>query len=79
VVDVGALCLAVVATLPFFGGSFLPELKENSFIMHMAGIPGSSIDESMRIGRQISVALLRDSDVKSIAQRAGRRSLAKIP
>jgi CzcA family heavy metal efflux pump len=74
---VGALCLAVAATLPFFGGSFLPELQENSFIMHMAGIPGTSIDESMRTGREISAALLRDSDVKSIAQRVGRAELGE--
>ncbi len=76
-VGVGALCLAAAATLPFFEGSFLPELQENSFIMHMAGIPGTSIDESMRIGREISVALLRDRDVKSIAQRAGRAELGE--
>jgi Cu/Ag efflux pump CusA len=76
-VAVGALCLAAIATVPFFGGSFLPELQENSFIMHMVGIPGSSIDESMRIGRQIGAALLRDGDVKSIAQRAGRAELGE--
>jgi CzcA family heavy metal efflux pump len=73
----GALCLAAAATLPFFGGSFLPELQENSFIMHMAGIPGTSIDESMRMGREVSAALLRDPDVKSIAQRAGRAELGE--
>jgi Cu/Ag efflux pump CusA len=76
-VSVGALCLAAAATLPFFGGSFLPELQENSFVMHMVGIPGTSIDESMRTGREISAALLRDSDVKSISQRAGRAELGE--
>jgi len=76
-VGVGALCLAAAATLPFFGGSFLPELQENSFIMHMVGIPGTSIDESMRIGSEITAALLRDRDIKSIAQRAGRAELGE--
>jgi CzcA family heavy metal efflux pump len=71
------LCLAAAATLPFFGGSFLPEFQENSFIMHMAGIPGTSIGESMRIGREVSTALLRDGDVKSVAQRAGRAELGE--
>ena len=74
---VGVLCVAAAATLPLFGGSFLPELQENSFIMHMAGIPGTSLDESMRIGREISTALLRDRYVKSIAQRAGRAVLGE--
>jgi len=73
----GALCLGAAATLPLFGGSFLPELQENSFIMHMVGIPGTSIEESMRIGHEVSVALLRDSDVKSISQRAGRAELGE--
>jgi len=73
----GALCLAAAASLPFIGGSFLPELRENSFIMHMAGIPGTSIDESMRTGRAITAALLHDTDVKSIAQRVGRAELGE--
>lgn len=76
---VGAVFLASAATLPFLGGSFLPELQENSFIMHMAAIPGTSIGESMRIGRELSTALLRDREVKSIAQRAGRQSWGRIP
>ena len=63
--------------LPFFGGSFLPELQENSFIMHMVGIPGTSIGESLRIGREISAAQLRYGDVTSIAQRAGRAELGE--
>jgi CzcA family heavy metal efflux pump len=74
---VGALCLAAAATVPFFGGSFLPELQENSFIMHMVGIPGTSLDESLRIGRKVSAALLHDFDVKSISQRAGRAELGE--
>jgi CzcA family heavy metal efflux pump len=73
--SIGALSLLAVATLPFFGGSFLPELQESSFIVHMAGIPGTSIGESMRMGREVSAALMRDPDVKSIAQRAGRAVL----
>ncbi|MGH7781212.1 MAG: efflux RND transporter permease subunit [Candidatus Binataceae bacterium] len=75
VIAVGALCLLAAATLPFFGGSFLPELQENSFIVHMAGIPGTSIPESMRMGRAVSAALLRDTDIKSIDQRVGRAVL----
>jgi CzcA family heavy metal efflux pump len=75
IVGVAAVCIAVAATLPFFGGSFLPELQENSFIVHMAGVPGTSIPESMRMGRRVSVALLRDPDIKSVDQRDGRAVL----
>lgn len=69
------LCIGAIATLPFFGGNFLPELQENSFIVHMTGIPGTSIPESMRMGREVSAALLRDPDIKSIDQRDGRAIL----
>jgi CzcA family heavy metal efflux pump len=75
VVAVGALCLTAAATLPFFGGSFLPELQENSFIVHMAGISGTSIPESMRMGGEVTKALLHDPDIKSVDQRAGRAVL----
>lgn len=74
-IALAALCLAAAATLPLLGGSFLPELQENSFIVHMAGIPGTSIAESMRMGGVVTRALLRDRDVKSVAQRNGRAVL----
>jgi CzcA family heavy metal efflux pump len=74
-IGVAAVCIGVAASLPFFGGSFLPELQENSFIVHMAGVPGTSIPESMRMGRRVSVALLRDPDIKSVDQRDGRAVL----
>ena len=74
-VGVGSLCLLAAATLPFLRGSFLPELNEDSFIVHMAGIPGTSIRESMRIGRAVTAALIRDRDITSIDQRIGRAIL----
>ena len=45
-----ALTVAALAALPFFGGSFVPELKEGHFIIHMSAVPGTSIAESLRIG-----------------------------
>ncbi|HLH75430.1 MAG TPA: efflux RND transporter permease subunit [Candidatus Binataceae bacterium] len=70
-----ALCLAAAATLPLLGGSFLPELQESSFIVHMVGVPGTSIAESMRMGGRVTRALLSDPDVSSVAQRNGRAVL----
>jgi CzcA family heavy metal efflux pump len=76
-VVIAGLCVGAASTLPFFGGSFLPELQENSFIVHMTGIPGTSIPESMRVGRQVSATLLHDPDIQSIAQRVGRGVLGE--
>lgn len=73
---VALLTLAGVATLPFLGGSFLPELKEGHYIIHMSAAPGTSLAESLRIGRQVSAELLKLPYVRSVSQRAGRAELA---
>ena len=64
--------LGGMAALPFMEGEFLPELKEGHFIVHMAAVPGTSLAESMRIGRHMTAELLRLPIVKTVAQRAGR-------
>ena len=66
------LCIAALATLPLLGGSFIPEMKEGHYIVHMAAAPGTSLAESMRIGREITLALGKISGVRLVAQRAGR-------
>ncbi|MGH9583439.1 MAG: efflux RND transporter permease subunit, partial [Bryobacteraceae bacterium] len=66
--------LALIA-LPFLGGSLLPELREGHFIVHMTLLPGASLAESERLGKFVSRALLRDPDVRSVAQQIGRAEL----
>jgi CzcA family heavy metal efflux pump len=61
-----------MAALPFLGGGFLPELREGHFIIHMSAVPGTSLDESLRLGRQVTVELLKTPYVRSVAQRVGR-------
>jgi CzcA family heavy metal efflux pump len=55
-----------------FGVNFIPELKEGHFIVHMAAAPGTSLDESMRLGAQVSAALHEIPAVRLVAQRVGR-------
>ncbi len=69
---IAVLCIAALATLPLLGGSFIPEMKEGHYIVHMAAAPGTSLAESMRIGREITRALGKISGVRLVAQRAGR-------
>ncbi len=71
-----ALCVAAAATLPFFGGAFLPEFNEGHFILHMVAVPGTSLQESMRIGDRVTAALLANPHVRVVAQRAGRAEQA---
>ena len=67
-----ALTLGAVATLPFFGGEFLPEFREGHFIVHMAALPGTALQESVRLGKQVATELLKNPHIKSVAQQAGR-------
>lgn len=55
-----AMTLGLLVTLggaayaPFFGSAFLPELKEGHLILHMAAAPGTSLQESIRLGESES-------------------------
>ena len=66
------LCLGAAATLPFFGGEFLPEFREGHFIVHMLALPGTSLEESLRMGRQVSLELMKNPHIRSVSQQAGR-------
>jgi CzcA family heavy metal efflux pump len=70
------LCLAAAAALPFFGGAFLPELREGHFIVHMSALPGTSLAESLRLGREVTRELLGNPRIRSVAQQVGRAAKA---
>jgi Cu/Ag efflux pump CusA len=71
-VVVAVMCVATLAALPFLRGNFIPELREGHYIVHMGLVPGTSLVESMRIGTQVSQALMHVPGVRLVAQRAGR-------
>ena len=64
-----------IATLFLLSESFLPELREGNVTVHMTAVPGTSLQESMRLGGRITEALLKIPSVQSVAQRAGRAEL----
>ncbi|MGX4803042.1 efflux RND transporter permease subunit [Bradyrhizobium guangdongense] len=67
-----AVTIAGIAMLPFFGGTFLPDLREGHLILHVSAIPGTSLDESLRIGKLMTDALRQIPGVRRVAQHAGR-------
>ena len=71
------LCAAAAATLPFFGGQFLPEFREGHYIVHMSLVPGTSLEESLRVGREVTDELLKLPGVRTVAQQAGRAELGE--
>ena len=66
------LTIAGGAMLPFFGSTFLPDLKEGHLILHVTAVPGTSLQESLRIGGLINEVLHKIPGVRSVAQHAGR-------
>jgi len=55
-----------------FGGEFLPEFQEGHFVLHMAAVPGTSLAESIRIGKLVARKLLQDPRIRAVSQQAGR-------
>jgi CzcA family heavy metal efflux pump len=70
--SVAGSCLAGIAILPLLGGSFLPELREGHYIIHTSSIPGTSIEESLRLGGQIEKRVAQIDGVRATSQWAGR-------
>lgn len=60
------------AAVPFFGARFIPELKEGHYIVHMVMTAGTSLDESLRMGRRVSARLAALPYVRSVTQHVGR-------
>jgi CzcA family heavy metal efflux pump len=71
-VTVFILTLVALATLPFLRGSFIPELREGHFIVHLGLIPGTSLTETLEIGNRVSRAIMRIPGVHLVAQTVGR-------
>ena len=74
-----AVIFIVVIAVSFFrlGGEFLPQLRENHFVVHMAGLPGTSLAQSMATGKHLMRELQRFGEVRSVAQQAGRAELGE--
>jgi CzcA family heavy metal efflux pump len=68
----GLCVVAVAALLPGLGARFLPDLREGHFIVHTTGLPGTSLDESLRMGSNLTRRFLDIPGVESVSQWAGR-------
>lgn len=58
--------------LPLFKSQFIPDLNEGHFILHMTAVPGTSEQESLRIGERVADTLSKIDGIQSVAQWVGR-------
>ncbi len=75
---VGIGSLIGASALFLLGGEFLPELREGHFLIHMTAAPGTSIEQSLEMGRRATLALLETPFVATVAQRVGRAEVDDI-
>jgi CzcA family heavy metal efflux pump len=66
------LCLLGIAGFLRLDHKFLPELREGHFIVHTASVPGTSLQESIRVGSLLTERFLQIDNVDSVSQWAGR-------
>lgn len=67
-----------VVTLTIFftlGRSFLPPFNEGSFTISISTMPGISLDESDKIGRQAEKLLMEVPEIQTVARKTGRAEL----
>lgn len=77
-VGIGVVLAAVAATVPFLGGTFMPDFREGHFVIQaMSSTPGTSLDEMLRFGSRISQEILALPYVESVEQQVGRAELGE--
>jgi CzcA family heavy metal efflux pump len=69
-------CLLLIGSLilviPHLKTSFLPHSDDPNQILHVAMVPGTSLQESTRVGKIIEKMLLKIPGVKDVGERIGR-------
>ncbi|WP_138381175.1 efflux RND transporter permease subunit [Luteithermobacter gelatinilyticus] len=67
-----ALLIGSLSLFPFLGKEFMPQLQEGSIMWRVTSIPSTSLDQSIKISKDIEMALSEYSEVETTVAMIGR-------